>query len=363
MIACILTIVIFIKAPTVRNFWPNITLRLISSYAINMTNSSTGSRRFALFSSSIHSTFRSYLFYTPIVAAAWQRIGYEVIVILVGDWTNITSSVLQAQLNLTETFLQQLNVHVIHLQCNRSYAVKIAQLVRIFGGYLSERIVHDDDYILTTDSDLIPIHGEDYELEGNYSGVVHNALCCGFFQRRGETYPMYSMSHICLRKRVWRDLFLQSIQRDELLNTSANATLLSVNASLSFETISLYTRHEFPDSYDSNMTKNDAAWFMDQIYVSMLLDDYSKKNPNIRISKQRWRSFRLDPHFPDSEWRPGKIKEYGDAHLIHDEIFQVHRWKLMHNLLDLLFQPSLVNQFDHFYEKFKLTLSVKSDEY
>src|SRR5207248_2770176 len=123
------------------------------------------------------------------------------------------------QLNLTRTFLQQLGVHIINFQCDKSYSIKISQLVRIFSGYLSDKIINDTDYIITTDSDIIPIREQDYQLKENTTGFIYNAYCCGSFKRREKTYQMYPMSHICLTKKIWRDLFLKSIQRQELLKS------------------------------------------------------------------------------------------------------------------------------------------------
>ncbi|CAF3916798.1 unnamed protein product, partial [Rotaria sp. Silwood1] len=95
---CILGILIFYKVLNVRNSWENIKIKPIftvnfsstytSSPSLISTQQSTDNiRKFAVFASSIHSELRSYIFYTPITAAAWQRIGYEVIVIFVGDFT------------------------------------------------------------------------------------------------------------------------------------------------------------------------------------------------------------------------------------------------------------------------------------
>lgn len=321
------------------------------------------SRRFAVFSTSIHSKFRSYIFYTPITAAAWQRLGYEVIVIFVGDFTHNSSQYFQAQLNLTEAFLERLNVHIIYFQCDKSYSIKISQLVRIFTGYLSDTIVDDWDYILTTDSDIIPIREDDYQLKENTTGFIYNAFCCGSFQRRNKSYRMYPMSHICLPKKIWRELFLQSIQRQELLAMNLSLNLLSEKAPFSFATISLYTRHEFKNLYDSNMIKGDAAWYMDQIYSSMLINDYSVKYPHIKIDKRRKQSLRLDPNLPRHMWETHRLKQYGDAHIIHDEIFDSYRWGIFKKLLAFLFDQSLANDFDYYYKQFTLTLMEKPDEY
>ena len=332
-------------------------------------NVSIKARRFAIFSSSIHSKLRSYIFYTPIAAAAWQRLGYEVIVVFVGDWLNFAHShaSIVDQMNLTERLLQRLNVHLIHFQCNKTYSIKMSQLVRIFSGFLPERIVQDDDYIITSDSDIIPIRGEDYQAKENSTGFLYNAFCCGSFQRRNRSHQMYPLSHVCLKKKFWRDLFLQSTQRQELLQskdlTASDQILLAPNASFTFELINLYTRHEFLTLYDSDMTKGDAAWYMDQVYISMLINDYLAKDNTIQIDKLYKKSKRLDPGLPMYAWEPQRLKDYGDAHIIHDEIFDSYRWSTFKKLLDFLFSSELASEFDFYYRQFTLTLHEKPDEY
>ena len=276
-----------------------------------------------------------------------------------GDFTSNITSQYSAQLNLSRTLLERLGVHIINFQCDKSYSIKMSQLVRIFVGYLSDRIVNDTDYILTTDSDIIPIHENDYRLKENTIGFIYNAFCCSSFQRRAKTYQMFPMSHLCFTKKIWRHFFLESIQRKELLNSNLslnNSILLSDQAPFSFETINLYTRHEFKDIYDLNMTKGDMAWYMDQIYSSMLINDYYLKYSNISIDKRYKTSLRLDPHLQIHMWDMNKLKEYGDAHIIHDEIFVLYNWIRFQNLLRFLFNTSLVNDFDYYYKQFTLSL-------
>jgi len=362
----ILLILLIYKPPTIINSWPKINLQLLPTSPLqNDTDSSSNiTRRFAIFSSSIHSKLRSYIFYTPIAAAAWQRIGYNVVVVFVGDFTNNSNAFSSAQLNLSRAFLQRLGVHVIDFQCDKSYAVKMSQLVRLFGGYLSNTIVHDKDYIITTDSDIIPMREKDYQLKENTIGFVYNAFCCGSYQRRGKSYQMFPMSHICISKKIWRDLFLESIQRKELLNSNLSSSdLLSNKAPFSFDTVSIYTRLEFGPLYDSNMSKGDSAWYMDQIFSSMLLNDYCERHQNSTIDKRHKNSMRLDPHLPSQMWQPNYLNNYGDAHLIHDEIFDSHRWIPFKNLLRFLFNQSLADDFDFYYKQFTLLLHDKPKDH
>lgn len=146
-------------------------------------------RRFAIFACSIHSKVQAYTFYTPITASSWNRVGYETIVVFVGDFTE--KNVLTARLNLSRSYLKHLGAHVVDIQCNASYATKISQLVRVFAGFLPESIVRDDEDILTGDSDLMPLKAGEYLPTNGTDGFIFNAFCCGSFQRRAKAYRMF----------------------------------------------------------------------------------------------------------------------------------------------------------------------------
>lgn len=146
-------------------------------------------RRFAIFACSIHSSVEAYSFYTPITSLSWRRAGYETIVIFAGDFA--MPNVLTARLNVSRAYLKTVGAHVIDVQCNASYAVKISQLVRLFAGFLPESLVADDDDILTGDSDLMPLRQSGYLPTNGTDGFIFNAYCCGLFTRRGRSYRMF----------------------------------------------------------------------------------------------------------------------------------------------------------------------------
>lgn len=146
-------------------------------------------RRFAIFACSIHSNVQAYTFYTPITAASWKRAGYETIVVFVGDFTH--PNILTGRLNLSRNYLKRVGAYIVDIQCNASYAVKLSQLVRLFAGFLPDSIVHDDDDILTGDSDLMPLKPREYLPTSGTDGFIFNAHCCGSFKRRGRSYKMF----------------------------------------------------------------------------------------------------------------------------------------------------------------------------
>ena len=146
-------------------------------------------RRFAIFACSIHASLLAYTFYTPITAASWTRAGYISIVVFVGDFTK--AGVMTPRLNLSRNYLKRVGAHIVDLQCNESYSVKLSQMVRLFSGFLPDDIVQDEDNILTGDSDLMPLKITEYIPTAGTHGFIFNAFCCGNFQRRGKSYTMY----------------------------------------------------------------------------------------------------------------------------------------------------------------------------
>lgn len=311
-------------------------------------------RRFAIFACSIHATVAAYTFYTPLTAASWKRIGYEAIVVFVGDFTK--PNVLTARLNISRNYLKHVGAHIVDLQCNESYSIKLSQLARVFSGFLPDTIVQDDDNILTGDSDLMPLKASEYQPTPGTNGFIFNAFCCGQFDRRGKSYTMYPMGHVFLQKKAWRAMVLESKQRAELLTNATDQQtkeLLSENAKLSFEMITIYSRHEFKNVYDQRMDKGDAAWYMDQILCSMLIADYQEKHKNFTLSK-RGRADRLDRAYGMNFWDRDKFDQFGDAHLKHDEILQESNWKIFNKLLKALFNETVVNLFNDYHKQYMI---------
>ena len=146
-------------------------------------------RRFAIFACSIHATVMAYTFYTPITAASWNRIGYETIVVFVGDFNK--PNVMTPRLNLSRNYLKRVGAQIVDVQCNESYSVKLSQLVRVFSGFLPDTIVQDEDNIISGDSDLMPLKAGEYKPTPGTYGFIFNAFCCGSFQRRGRSYRMF----------------------------------------------------------------------------------------------------------------------------------------------------------------------------
>ncbi len=169
------------------------------------------------------------------------------------------------------------------------------------------------------------------------------------------------MGHVFLQKKAWRAIVMESKQRAELLVNADQRTkdLLSETTPLSFDMISLYGRHEFKQVYDQRMDKGDAAWYMDQIFCSMLLTDYLEKHSNFTVSR-RGRADRLDRAYGMNFWDRDNFDQFGDAHLKHDEILQEGNWKIFNKLLKFLFNDTLVTLFNDYHKQYMIIDKVPS---
>ena len=273
-------------------------LHVIESYTNNSNR--TMPKQYAFASCSIHSSSEAYCFYTPLIALAWRRLGYEAIIILTGDFTkpNRTNS---AVIQLSVEYVHKFGGKVLEFQCPENYSLKISQIIRVFIGFLPLNYINDDDYLIISDSDLVPIRLEQYlKAAGFPDGFIVNRFCCGEFTHRNRTYRMIPMGHLYMKKYLWREMILRSVIHKELMNISTNpdqistqsyeynfikdysksdlmSLILDKNKTITFDIISLYLRHEFRAVYDQNMAIGDAAWAMDQRLITVFLFDYTNR--------------------------------------------------------------------------------------
>lgn len=130
-----------------------------------------------------------YFYHLPIVALTWRRVFFEPLFILVhSDRSKSTQAA-----NLTISYLNQLNVKVFHFKAEANYELMSAMVVREMSGLLPDLLVKENDFILTSDSDLYPLNPKHYGFANDNSIKLWNADCSGAFKLAGQEYVMYQM--------------------------------------------------------------------------------------------------------------------------------------------------------------------------
>ena len=131
----------------------------------------------------------NYFFHLPIVLLSWRRVGFEPIFLIVRS----TKLILNKFDNKTIKYLNQLQAKIVYVESVPDFEKTTAMIVREMAGVLSDDIINDNDYVITTDADLYPI---DYMYYASFNdGSIHvwNAGCCGTFEFENEKFTMFPM--------------------------------------------------------------------------------------------------------------------------------------------------------------------------
>ena len=130
-----------------------------------------------------------HMFLLPYLTLAWRRVNYEPIFLFVIENENqyLTNKKLR-QLQKTTEVLNLLNVTILKIPSNEKYAFMIPMIIRLFSGILPDNLVNDDDFILTSDADLIPINKNFYFYTNKTYIKIWNAFCCEAFEFKSKYY-------------------------------------------------------------------------------------------------------------------------------------------------------------------------------
>jgi hypothetical protein len=144
-----------------------------------------------------------YAFNLPLTALAWERLGFKSIILIIGsrcEWEN------DPTLSLIMSYLEARRATVIFVSSPLEYRPTLSQTARVFAVNFPEFPGKDDDFLITSDSDLWPLRKDHYIPRPEMDVVLVHSACCGFFQMNNKSYPMYPMSNIGATVSIWRQI-------------------------------------------------------------------------------------------------------------------------------------------------------------
>ena len=274
-----------------------------------------------------------YFYYLPITCASWRRIYYEPIVILV----SADFSKLNDEGKLVIEYLNDMKVKTVRLKIRKELNLFVSMISRIFVGLLSDDLVNDEDFVITSDADIIPFDKKYYySFKAESDIVLWNAYCCGSFDFKGKQYTMYPLSHIGMRKKHWRQVM--NIQPEDY-------------GKLNKETIMKIMKELHGDSEvyngQSEIQRGDKFWYMDQVTISV---NIVKNGKGLKVDKIAYKGKRQDRAISSLDrWISNleSIKhKLTDFHLFHADVFQKN--ESINRLLDALFSNDQVKVIDYF---------------
>lgn len=314
-------------------------------HRIPLTVTSVNTRRyFAVFSCSTphKSSYRGYdyAFYLPSTVLAWQRIGYESIILIIGErkgWK------LDPMLSVTLRALDGMSdiATVIFLPTNdTSNLGTLSQISRLFIANMKDFPGSSADFVLTTDADLWPLRKAHF-----YPPRDH----CSFLLLHTESnfdfnhviYKMLPMSNIGANTSLWQ----------QIINTNSSIIANDSASILNYFQQGFGNKGPKPAKFDFN------DWYVDQKYVSVRFDEWleTQKSKDVVCRMSDKGLFRFDRASWETE--NFQIEKYYDAHLIlHPYVAQ--NWTTFQPLLLAMYgnnswQEKLLDKYaTDFYTKF-----------
>ncbi len=294
-------------------------------------------KRYTILSCSITGSFKEqqYCFYIPIAIMAWKRIDYDCLVVI-----SIFKKykIDKANLKAIET-IKSLGVKlvIIEIEHENIAMVRLFSMVsRIFSGAIDT--INDDDFILTSDSDLVPIRNTSYLFKNIDHINLFNAFCCDKFEYLNKSYQMYALSNIGMKKKYWREV----MQLDKEFKFSAVSVLG-------------YISKEFREKFNESLELHagESLWYMDQYLVSIRIGDYEAEHGDIlrKFSQRGYRLDRADVSFWET-MDEKRLRDYVDSHLFQSPgIFE--KWNLLQRFFKIIFNETDFQFIENYYREYK----------
>lgn len=285
-------------------------------------------RRFAVFGCSTpeqdsHRGF-DYVFYLPLTVLAWQRIGFESIVLIIGEkseWR--VHPILSYVLDHLE---RQPDATVIFISAKVENRMMLSQTARIFVANMKEFPGIANDHIITTDSDLWPLRKEHYYLPPGIDRplILVHSQCCEPFTFNGKSYPMLPMSHIRASAATWKEI-------------------VNINSSFANDSASIlnYFQQFFGERVHNRVIFASEDWYLDQKLVSIRVAQWISQNSQDYVYKVSDEGLkRIDRiNWNADKIQPSSFGNYFDTHLLVDG-FMPDKWESIKPLLNLMYNKS-----------------------
>lgn len=171
-----------------------------------------------------------YAFFAPLTAEAWRRIGYESIVLMVGDFT--------PSMHVVARMLEQTHVRMERIYALPGYRTStLAQVGRVYGWAAAQA----DDYVIVGDVDLWPLRREWFEKHEAPQGKL--AI---LYANNPDHFPM---CYIAGHGGTWREV-LRLGDSTATVQELAHAHLLA---------------HLSPTTFAADAWQHDEAWLTARI--------------------------------------------------------------------------------------------------
>jgi hypothetical protein len=281
-----------------------------------------------------------YAMYLPVSALAWRRMGYEPLVFIVKDKNDPLNELTSKPIE----YLNMFNVRVIHVDTRPQYVRHVGMLSRLFVGILPDEVAHDQDFIMTSDTDFLPIR-KSYFTFFNTNAITLLDAREARFEHKGKPYemPEVFIPYIGMRKWQWREVM--RLRKGMPINGST--------------IIDKVNEIHGPGSVivNTNFVRGDQHWYLDQRTVTIAINEYVKSGKRrTKINRYPYAGVRLDRGWPEM-WNATLhwFHYITDSHLYHSDSLQMLEYTLA--LLRKIFSPAIIKVLEKYFDEFKAVMS------
>lgn len=206
----------------------------------------------------------SYYIYLPIVVKAWKLCGYKSIVFLL--YYNLSNSIIYIGNELIK-----LGSDVIFLRINYTLSLHYtSKLARIYGFEVS-RITKNCDYMILSDSDMIPI-SKSFFSDINYGKLTIKSFGpngYGFGNNKGR----WAMCYIIANKYIWKEIF-----NKDMYNKNIDCIMS--------DTLNYLVQKG--EKYFENFI------YLDEVYIRDRIREWKMFNTNVLFHTRNYNNTRID---------------------------------------------------------------------
>ena len=313
---------------------------IYNDFALDVILSKPVPRKFAIMSvSMVDKNNFFYMLYAPICSLAWRKIGYEPILLVIkgkGRSLNKISA-------KTIEYMGKFKVKVIYVDSISGHEKQIGMLSRLFVGILPEDLIRDEDFVLTTDTDFVPINKEYFNFFNTDAISILDARKYIFmFKAAKYEIPEILIPYIGMKKSQWREVM--RLDNNDTLN--GETVIRKVNE--------IVDQNNFVKN--EKLERGDTFWYLDQRTITIAINEYLKKyNNKAKMNKFPYRGLRLNRNHPKLWWAMlEKFELITDVHMYHSDSFEVREY--IFALLNKIFSRNIVNIFEVYFDEFRAIL-------
>jgi hypothetical protein len=244
----------------------------------------------------------------------------------------------------TIEYLNQLKVRIVYVPVPLEYTNQLGMLARLYAGALPETIVRSIDYMIISDSDLVPVSKTYFNIYNSSAITALNAYGIGTTERNGKRYDMFAMGYIGMRKWQWREVM--SITKNTILDGANIMKHIKMvhgkNGETAFRT-------------NDQVVRGDGYWYLDQNTITIAIYDYlndEKFKLQRKVDRYHYTGIRLDRADDAAGWY-SKMQMFDrviDSHLYHGDAKE--KLKLYTDLSKKMFDKSTCDSLKTYFDEF-----------